>query len=105
MGFEKIAEQKIREAMKEGQFDRLPRAGSPIDLDEYFKLPEDLRMAYSILKSANCLPEEVELLNEIADLERRLAAAAGDEARRDLASALEQRRLRLALALERRRRK
>ncbi len=103
MAFEKIAERKIREAMKDGQFDRLPSAGRPIDLEEYFKLPEDLRMAYSILRSANCLPEEVELLNEIAALERQLAAAATEDARRRAASTLDARRVRLAMALERRR--
>ena len=103
--FGRIADRKIREAMQEGRFDRLPNEGRPIDLDEYFKLPVELRLAYSVLKSAGCLPEEVERLNEIARLERELASA-GDESRRaELRTTLERARLALSLALERAKRR
>src|SRR3954470_14570374 len=61
--FDRIAELKIREAIAEGKFDHLPNAGQPLDLDEYFQTPAEWRLAYSILKSAKCLPEEVEVLN------------------------------------------
>lgn len=33
MAFERIAEQRIREAMRAGEFDNLPKAGSRIDLE------------------------------------------------------------------------
>ena len=65
MSFNRIAENRIREAMEQGEFDNLPGAGQPLSLEEYFSTPEDLRMAYSVLKNANCRPLEVELLNEI----------------------------------------
>jgi hypothetical protein len=110
VGFEKIAENRILEAMERGEFNGLPASGKPIDLDEYFKAPGHLRMAYSILKSAGCLPEEVELLNEIAALERDIAAARpesdpGNGARLTRSRALAHARLRLDLALERARRR
>ena len=38
MAWERIAENRIREAMQQGEFDNLPGAGKPIDLDGYFKL-------------------------------------------------------------------
>src|SRR6185369_17030418 len=60
MPFSRIAENRIREAMEQGQFENLPGAGQPLNLDEYFSAPEDLRMAYSILRSANCAPVEVQ---------------------------------------------
>jgi len=66
--FDRIAELKIREAIAEGKFDRLPNAGQPLDLEEYFQTPAEWRLAYSVLKSAKCLPAEVELLNEIAGI-------------------------------------
>jgi hypothetical protein len=44
VGFEHIAENRIREAMKRGEFDGLPASGKPIDLDEYFKVPGHLRL-------------------------------------------------------------
>jgi hypothetical protein len=103
MGWERIAENRIREAMQDGQFDNLPGAGKPIDLEGYFKLPEHLRAAFTLLKSANCVPAEVELLNEIAALERRLAAA-DDEQRPAIRRALGDRQTQLAVMLERSRR-
>lgn len=66
MPFSRIAENRIREAIEQGHFDNLPGAGEPLNLEDYFSAPEDLRMAYSILKNVNCRPAEVELLNEIA---------------------------------------
>jgi hypothetical protein len=101
--FDRIADLKIREAIEEGKFENLPNAGQPLDLDEYFQTPAEWRMAYSILKSAKCLPEEVELLNEIAAIERTGAESTvdADGARcrrlRDL-------RLRLGVLFDRKRR-
>jgi DnaJ-like protein len=103
VAWERIAENKIREAMHDGEFDNLPGSGKPIDLDDYFKLPADLRAAYSLLKSANCVPAEIELLNEIAALERRLSTAPGDQ-QKALHRTLAGRRAHLAILLERARR-
>jgi hypothetical protein len=101
VAFERRAEQKIREAMDAGEFDNLPNAGSTLDLEPYFAMPAHLRMAHSILKSANCLPAEIELLNEVARLETAATNAVGAEEEAGVAAELQQARLRLALALER----
>ena len=103
MAWERIAENRIREAMQAGEFDDLPGAGKPVDLEGYFKLPEHLRVAFSILKSANCVPAEVELLNEIAGLEDQLSAARDDD-KPAIRRMLADRRTQLAIALERVRR-
>jgi len=105
MGFDRIADRKIREAMQEGEFDNLPNRGKPVDLDEYFKWPADIRMAYSVLKSAGCVPEEVDLLNAIAALERTLAAAQGDDEQARLRKTIALRRTQLEIALERAKRR
>jgi hypothetical protein len=99
VAFERIAEQKIREAITEGKFEDLSNAGRPLDLEAYLETPADRRLAYSILKNANCLPEEVELLNEIAQLERSLASSL--QARTHEENRLRACRLRLAVLLER----
>jgi len=65
-----IAEQKIAEAIANGDFDDLPGAGKPLELDDDSLVPEELRLAYRILKNAGFVPPEVETLNEIAALER-----------------------------------
>ena len=102
MSFSRIAENRIREAMEQGQFDNLPGAGQPLSLEEYFSTPEDVRMAYSILKNANCRPLEVELLNEIARLQQAVATATDPAARDSVERQLAHRRTELAILLERR---
>ena len=104
MSFSRIAENRIREAMAQGEFDNLPGAGQPLSLEDYFSTPEDLRMAYSVLKNANCRPLEVELLNEIARLQQAVTAAADAASRESLERQLADRRTELAILLERRQR-
>ena len=65
-----LAEQKIAEAVSRGELDGLPGEGKPLDLDDDALVPEELRLAYRILKNAGFVPPEVETLNEIGELER-----------------------------------
>jgi 2-succinyl-5-enolpyruvyl-6-hydroxy-3-cyclohexene-1-carboxylate synthase len=105
MPFSRVAENRIREALEQGVFENLPGAGQPLNLEEYFSTPEDLRMAYSILKSAHCAPAEVELASEIARLERALAQSEDTTTRKDLQRALTDRQTQLAVMLEQRSRR
>ena len=102
MPFSRLAERRIREAIAQGEFDHLPGAGKPLNLEEYFSTPEDLRMAFSILKNANCAPAEVELLKEISRLAQAVAEASDPAARQNLQHTLAHRQTELAIALERR---
>lgn len=79
--FEVIAEQRIREAAERGDLDNLPGAGQPLDLDEDLLVPEDLRMAYRILKNAGYVPPEVLMLKDIGALERLIQSLDDGEAR------------------------
>lgn len=72
MSLEKAVEAIIQEAMQRGDFDNLRGQGQPLDLSAYFDTPEDLRLAYSVLKNAGVLPAEIDLLQEIAALKERL---------------------------------
>jgi hypothetical protein len=80
-----IAEEKIREAMAKGELDNLPGAGKPLPLEDDSLVPEDVRIAYKILKNAGCLPPEIELRKEIVTLKRLLSSIEEeDEKRRKL---------------------
>ena len=81
MGFDKLVEQKIREAMAAGEFERLEGEGRPVDLSAYFSAPEELRAGQAVLKNAGVVPEELQLRREINQLRSELDACA-DEARR-----------------------
>ena len=102
MPFSRVAETRINEAVAAGEFDNLPNAGQPLDLEDYFNAPADLRMAYSILKNANCAPAEVEMLKEIARLREAIAAAPDEATRQPLQRTLAARETELAIVLERR---
>jgi hypothetical protein len=75
--FDLIAERKIAEAIANGELDNLPGEGRPLDLDDDALVPQDLRLAYRILKNAGFVPPEVRTLNEIAELERLAGADPG----------------------------
>jgi hypothetical protein len=70
---DQLIEQKIREAMQRGEFDNLPGSGQPLQLEDDSHLPDDLRIAYKILKNADCLPPEVQLRKDIRKTEDLLA--------------------------------
>ncbi len=67
--FEALVEQKIREAVERGELAHLPGQGRPLDFTADPLVPEDLRVAYRILKNAGFLPPQLEARNEIHDLE------------------------------------
>lgn len=71
-GFEKIVEERIRQAQKNGDFDNLSGAGKPLNLEDISQIPEDLRLAYKMLKNADCIPPELEIKKEIRSTESLL---------------------------------
>ncbi len=73
-GFEKIVEERIRRAQERGDFQGLDGAGKPLELADDSHVPEDLRLAFKVLKNAECLPPEVEIRKEIEKTEDLLAA-------------------------------
>jgi hypothetical protein len=79
--FQKIAERRILEAIREGAFDDLPGTGQPLDLEDDSHVPEDLRVAYKILKNADFVPKEVALRKEIIQAEDLLAGMEDTKAR------------------------
>ena len=50
-----VAETRIKEALARGDLTNLPGAGQPLDLDDDASIPEDLRMAYKLLKNGDYL--------------------------------------------------
>lgn len=81
-GWDAIIEAKIAEAQRAGAFDNLPGAGRPLHLDDDRLVPEDVRMAYRILKNAGFVPMEIEERKEAADLRKLIGATADHPERR-----------------------
>ncbi|MGD2080293.1 MAG: DUF1992 domain-containing protein [Nitrospirota bacterium] len=64
----RIAEERIRRAISEGRFENLENAGKPLVFDDETWIPDDLRVAYRVLKNAGVAPPELELRKEIVSL-------------------------------------
>jgi hypothetical protein len=90
--------------MEAGEFDRLEGAGRPVNLDDYFATPEELRAGYALLKSANVMPEEAQLLREAEELRRELEGCRDEARRGELRKAIDARELKYRLLRERYRR-
>ena len=102
MSIEKFVEEQVRRAIEAGEFDNLPGRGKPLDLRAYFETPEDLRMAYSILKSNNFVPEEVELLREIDALKKRLDASCDEQRNSSLRTEISEKTLTFRMLIDKR---
>ncbi|WP_455217974.1 DnaJ family domain-containing protein [Kaarinaea lacus] len=94
---DKIAEQRISEAMAKGELDDLPGLGHPLELDDDSLIPEELRSGYRLLKNAGYLPPVLELHREVASLEALILKARAEEERSGLIKRLNALLLRLNL--------
>lgn len=92
---DQIAEARIQEAIERGELRDLPGVGQPLWLDDDSAVPEELRVAYRVLKNAGFLPPELQLRKEVREAEHLLRQLPESERSRARAR-LELLRLRLA---------
>lgn len=100
--FDKLVEQRIREAQEAGEFDDLEGAGRPVNLEAYFNTPEELRAAYAVLKNAGVLPEEAAVLKALNEATARLQDCRDEREREHLSRAVRDLQLKYDLLVERR---
>jgi hypothetical protein len=105
MSLEKLLDEQIGKAIAEGKFDNLKGAGKPLNLDDYFATPEDVRVGVTLLKNNDFLPAEVELLKEIGVLREKLKNCTDENEKKTLNKKLGERNLALTMILERNRRR
>ena len=101
MSFEKIVEEQIRRAIADGEFENLRGKGKTLELESYFQTPESLRMAYSMLKSAEFVPEEVRMMQEIDAAKKELSGCTRGERAKQLEREIQEKQLSLSVLLER----
>jgi hypothetical protein len=101
----KIAEQKILEAIANGELDDLPGKGKPLILDDLREVPPEVRLEYKVLKNAGLLPEEVTVRKEIAALEELLQNCRDCDAAADLRRRIVERTVYYDVLLEKRRKR
>src|SRR6187401_395625 len=101
MSLEKALEEQIQRAISEGKFDNLKGAGKPLNLDDYFATPEDIRVGYTMLKDNEFVPPEIELLKEIGILREKIKNCTDENEKKILKKNLHEKSLALTLILER----
>ena len=101
MNLDKIVEEMIKKAQARGEFDNLPGKGKPIDLTEYFEMPEDVRVAQSVLKNAGMKSREVDLLKEIAELRQALTKVVNEKKKQEIQKQIQGKQIEFSLMLER----
>ena len=69
-----LAEKRIREAMEDGQMSNLNGEGKRLQLDEDPHTPDDLRLAYKILRDNGLAPEWMLMGKELDEQRARLLA-------------------------------
>lgn len=95
---DRLAEQKIAEAIERGELDDLPGEGTPLDLGDEALVPEELRAGYRLLKNAGYLPHDLQLRKEIRSVESLLIQARSLEERNNLSKHLRYLLLQLGLS-------
>ena len=93
--FQRLAEQRILEAQRKGEFDDLPGKGKPLELEDLSWVPDELRIGYMVLKNAHVLPPEAELLKDIHILEDLLKHVEDERERKALAKSIQWKVIRL----------
>ncbi|ROO27029.1 hypothetical protein SAOR_09435 [Salinisphaera orenii MK-B5] len=77
---DRLADAHIEAAAERGEFDDLPGAGQPLNLDDDRHVPPELRAGYRLLKNAGFVPPEIESRRAIRDIEELLAATEPESA-------------------------
>jgi len=67
-GLDALVERRIQAAVARGEFDNLPGAGRPLAFDDDPLVPEELRVAFRLLKNAGFVPPELERISQVNQL-------------------------------------
>ncbi|MDR7002566.1 DUF1992 domain-containing protein [Neobacillus niacini] len=92
--FHIVSEDRIKKAYKDGEFDNLPGYGKPLPIDDLAGVPEELRMAYKLLKNAGYTEEEGHLRRELTTIEELIRKCDDPEEREGLRRKLNEKLLR-----------
>jgi hypothetical protein len=102
--FSRIAEDKIKEAIKNKEFENLPGMGKPLDLrDELAGMSAEMKMGYRMLKNAGYISDQVDLRKELITLNDLISVATDDEEINRLQEKLTRKKLQFEKVMEQRR--
>ncbi|QED46761.1 DnaJ family domain-containing protein [Cytobacillus dafuensis] len=92
--FSIISEDRIKKAYKEKEFENLPGYGKPLPFDDLASVPEDIRMAYRVLKNAGYTEEDNQLKKEMLTIEELIRKCEDPDEKQKLQKKLNEKMLR-----------
>jgi hypothetical protein len=92
--FHLVSEERIKKAYKDGEFENLAGFGKPLQLEDLSGIPEELRMAYKIMKNAGYTEEESHLRQEMMTIDDLIKKCDDSEEKENLQSKLNEKLLR-----------
>lgn len=98
-----ISEERIKKGYKEGEFENLPGFGKPLPHDELSHVPDDLRMAYRMMKNAGYTEEDNAVKQEMATIEDLIKKCEDPAEKKDLQKQLNQKLLKFNRMMSKRR--
>lgn len=101
--FSIVSEDRIKKAYKDGEFDNLPGYGKPLPFDDLSSVPENLRMAYRIMKNAGFTDEENQMKKEMLTIEDLIKKCEDQEEKKALQKKLNEKMLRFNSMMSKRR--
>ncbi len=99
------AEKKIKEAIENKELEDLEGFGKPVKNSEYFKAPEEERIAFHILNDGGIVPEELQIRKDINILLKDIKDCSDTEGKETLRKELDMLYTQYELVMERRRQK
>ncbi|MED1439378.1 DUF1992 domain-containing protein [Aeribacillus composti] len=100
--FAQIAEDRIKKAYEEGEFKELPGMGKPLPHDDLSDIPEELRMAYRLLRNAGMVDQENDLKKELLTIQDLLKCCEDEVERKKLQQKLSEKQLALERIVKKR---
>jgi hypothetical protein len=92
---------KLAEAARSGELKSAPSYGKPLAMnDGWNDTPDELKMAFKMLKDSGFIPPEIAAFHERAALRKQMNECSDDEKKKQIAVALSQLEQRIALRLE-----
>ncbi|WP_161993097.1 DUF1992 domain-containing protein [Sediminibacillus terrae] len=96
----RMAEEKIQQAIHDGELDDLPGKGKKQELEDLSAIPEDMRTSYLMMKNSGYLPDEVRLQKELVSLQEMMDLAKDPEQKEGYRKQLSEKEIQLRMLME-----
>ena len=101
MTIDDITGRWIKEAEKSGELESNKHYGKKLNLDDGFgNTPEELKIAFKVLKNSGYAPGEVSLFKELEGLRKKLIEETDEEERQSIQKQMAEKQLKIQLFTE-----